>query len=264
MGLRKAKLVIIAALTAAVAACATPPPPPPPVVVQAPPPPPPVFTPPPQPTPPLGATAAMAIPAVGADGLRLTPNRGLGELETLWHFRAAYNVAALNCQASQYFAMADEYNRFLQTHRGILKTANTAIERKYRREHGNNYRRVRDTHTTRVYNFFSLPPVRNEFCESAFLLGRRSLEVPSNELTRFAADALPQLESIFDRFFVAYEQYETDLAAWNAIYGQGAPTRMQAVDGLDGTRGEPLPDNPFGPPAPASDNSAAPQVQPPG
>lgn len=242
-------------LAAAISGCAAPPPPPPAIVIA--PPPPPVFTPPPQPSPPLGATASMAIPVVGADGLRLTPNRGLGELETLWHFRAAYNVAALNCQSSQYFAMADEYNQFLNVHSKVLQNANRAIEDKYRREHGSNYRRVRDSHSTRVYNFFSLPPVKAEFCDNAFLLGQQAISVPSDQLTSFAASALPQLEAVFDRFFSAYERYQIDLATWNAIYGQGAQLRMQAVDGMDATVGEPLPENPFGPETPSGEDMSA-------
>ncbi|MEM1133638.1 MAG: hypothetical protein AAGH53_11930 [Pseudomonadota bacterium] len=201
----------------------------------------------------------MAIPAVGADGLRLTPNRGIGELETLWHFRAAYNVAALNCQETKHAPMADEYNQFLRTHRSELTRANRAIENKYRREHGSSFRRVRDTHSTRVYNFFSLPPVRGEFCDSAFLLGRRSLNVPSNELVGFAATALPELEGVFNRFFADYEQYERDLAAWNSIYGQGAPQRLQAVDGMNGTA-RPLQSNPFDPPATTQPDPATPST----
>ncbi|WOE75717.1 hypothetical protein [Alterisphingorhabdus coralli] len=255
MALRQMKFGVIAVLTAIVAACTATAPPP--VVVA--PKPPPVFVPPPQPVPPMGATASMAIPPVGADGLRLTPNRGIGPLETLWHFRAAYNVAALNCQDSIYLSMADEYNQFLKTHRRELTRANRAIESKYRRDHGGNYRRVRDTHSTRVYNFFALPPVRKEFCNNAYRLGQQASTVPSAELVGFAATALPELESIFNRFFTAYEQYERDLAAWNATYGQGAQ-RMQAADGMNGTLGQPMQSNPFGPTAPttAAPTTAAP------
>ena len=208
------------AATIILVACAAPPPPPPP-----PPPPAPVAVAPPRmPTPPGGAMLAMAIPPLRPDGLRQTPNRDLGELETLWHLRSALNVAALNCQDATHFRIADDYNKFLTAHRKALDNANRAIDDKYRREFGRDSKRVRDTHSTQVYNFFSLPPVKTEFCDAALVLGEEASVVPSDELVTFAARALPQLEGVFDRFFTAYENYQRDLAQWIALY---APEELQ-------------------------------------
>lgn len=210
------------AATIILVACAAPPPPPPP-----PPPPAPVAVAPPRmPTPPGGAMLAMAIPPLRPDGLRQTPNRDLGELETLWHLRSALNVAALNCQDTTHFRIADDYNKFLTVHRKALDSANRAIEDKYRREFGRDSRRVRDTHSTQVYNFFSLPPVKTEFCDAALVLGEEASVIPSDELVPFAARALPQLEGVFDRFFTAYENYQRDLTQWIALY---APEELQNI-----------------------------------
>ncbi len=212
------RFAILGVLTA-LAACAKPAPPP---VVVAPPPPPPVVIP-PMPTPPLYAATRMAIPPMGVDGRRITVNSGIGELETLWHLRSALNVAALNCVQPKHYQLANDYNTFLSTHKRTLSKANRAIESKFRKENGSNYRRVRDTHSTRVYNFFSLPPVKNEFCDVALTVARQLTVTPKDSVTTYAYTGLTQIESVFNRFFSAYEQYQRDLAAWNATY---APQRQ--------------------------------------
>jgi hypothetical protein len=163
------------------------------------------------------------VPALNAEGKRLTINRDLGELETLWHFRAAYNVGGLSCLEGGYANIATDYNLFLQKHKSTLRSANTAIEGKFRREHGSNYRRIRDTHTTRVYNFFSFPPVKQEFCQTIQTLGQQALAISDREnLIIFASGALPRLEGIYDRFYADYEAYQAALADWQLRYGNNA------------------------------------------
>jgi len=189
----------------------------PPVAVA--PPPPPVVAPPARPVPPANAMLAMTIPPMRADGQRDTPNKGLGPDEMIWNFRSAFNVAALNCQGPQHFRLADDYNTFLKVHKRELDRANKAVEDKYRREYGANYKRIRDTESTQVYNFFALPPVKSDFCNAALVLGPEAAAIPSSELKDFAARALPQLDGVFDRFFLSYEQYQSDLAQWIAQYG---------------------------------------------
>lgn len=161
----------------------------------------------------------MLIPPLRPDGLRQTLNRDLTSEEVLWHFRSAFNVAALNCQDAEYFRMTDDYNLFLATHKRALDRANKAIEAQFRSEYGRDSARIRDTHSTQVYNFFSLPPVKSDFCDAALALGLESTITPSDQIDLFAARALPQLEGVFDRFFAAYEQYNRDLAEWMVLYG---------------------------------------------
>lgn len=225
-------LTALSATMVFVAACAAPAPPPPPPAAA-----PVVFAPPRAPLPPLGASASFVVPAVGTDGKRLTVNRGIGELETLWHFRAAFNVGGLSCQDTGFLSIADDYNAFLQKHKSALNRANNAIEAKYRREHGRDYRRVRDTRSTQVYNFFSFPPVKQEFCSTVQRLGQEALAIEGRDnLSAFAATALPQLEAIYDRFYTEYEAYQAALADWQARYGSNA--------GGAGTNAAPQPSNP--------------------
>ena len=62
---------------------------------------------PPRPIPPNGAAYVMSIPRLGADGVRQTVNSGLSADERAWNFRAAWNVAALNCLAPEYQPILD-------------------------------------------------------------------------------------------------------------------------------------------------------------
>lgn len=217
--LRTTKFSTIFLLTLIIAACAAPPPPPPP-----PPPPLPVtFATPPVPLPPLGASATYIVPGFAADGKRDTINRDIGPLQTLWHFRAAYNVAGLTCVSGSYATIADDYNAFLKKHESALRRANDAVESKYRRENGSDYRRVRDTDSTRVYNYYSFPPVKNEFCQTIQRLGKESLVIDGrDDLTLFASSALPELDGIYERFYAQYEAYQNALADWQARYGNNA------------------------------------------
>jgi hypothetical protein len=198
-------------------------------VAVAPPPPPVPVAPPRMPTPPSNAMAAMAIPALRADGLRDTPMRDIDDNEKLWYFRAAFNVAALNCQNAQHYRIADDYNQFLKTHKRELDRINKVVEDKYRKRYGTGYARIRDTENTQVYNFFAFPPVKSDFCDAALILGQEAVALPSKELVAFSVRALPTLEGVFDRFYASYESYQSDLQKWIALYGSPEMRAAQAA-----------------------------------
>ncbi len=222
-------------------------------VAVAPPPPPVVVAPPRMPTPPSNAMTAMAVPALRADGLRDTPMRDIDDNEKLWYFRAAFNVAALNCQNPQHFRIADDYNLFLKTHKRELDRINKIVEDKYRKRYGTGYARIRDTENTQVYNFFAFPPVKSDFCNAALVLGQEAAALPSKELVTFSARALPALEGVFDRFYASYESYQTDLQKWIALYG--SPEMRAAQAGQMGATVQP---------AASTSNGAAPAATPTG
>lgn len=198
----------------AISACA---PAPKPVVIA---PPPPVYIPPPpppvMPLPPGGAAASMKIPALGLDGVRVTPNRGLSRDEQIWHFRAALNVAALNCQGPVWGQIATQYNKFIVTHKVQLSKSSKTVDREYvARYPGQNGLRVRDTKLTDLYNYFALPPVRSEYCDTALRKLVEANSVSVTALPEYAMGGLTDIDGIFIRFFDAYAQYERDLADWN-------------------------------------------------
>lgn len=216
---KAAKGISFVFMIGGVAACAPAPAPapvpPPPVVVVAPPPPPPAM-----PLPPGGAAVTMKIPPVGIDGVRTTPNRALTREENIWHFRAALNVAALNCQGPVWGEIAQNYNRYLQVHKSRLAQTNRAVDAEYvKRYPGQNALRIRDTRMTDLYNYFALPPVRAEFCDKSLLKSREIVAMPQTALPEYSYGALNDLDAVFINFYNAFEQYQRDLADWNARYG---------------------------------------------
>jgi hypothetical protein len=207
-----------------VAACAPKPAPkpvpvPPPPVIVVPPPPPPVM-----PLPPGGAASSTKLPAYGADGVRITPNRGLSREESIWNFRAAINVAALNCQGPVWGVIAQNYNKMIVVHKARLAQANTAVDNEYRKRFpGQNALRVRDSRSTELYNFFALPPVREEYCNVSLRKSEEALTVPTTAFPEYAIGALGDIDAIYLRFYDAYVQYEKDLADWKLKYGPQPP-----------------------------------------
>lgn len=210
-----------------VAACGPKPPPapvpvPPPAPVYIPPPPPP--PPPPMPLPPGGAAASTKIPAYGADGVRITPNRNLSRDEAIWNFRAAINVAALNCQGPVWGVIAQNYNRMIVLHKVQLTRTNSAVDNEYRKRFpGQNALRVRDTRTTELYNYFALPPVREEFCNTALSKSNEVLLTPVAGFGDYAITGLNDVDAIYLRFYEAYVQYERDLADWKLRFAPPPP-----------------------------------------
>ena len=185
--------------------------------------PPPIYFPPPpppaMPLPPGGAALSMSIPPLGLDSIRVTPNRGLSREENIWHFRSAINVAALNCQGPIWGQIATEYNKFIVVHKKRLSLASKALDREYiARYPGQNGLRVRDTKLTDLYNYFALPPIKAEYCDTSYRKIQEVNLIPSDALPEYAMGALTDIDGVFIRFFDAYIVYEQNLADWNMKY----------------------------------------------
>nr|WP_086493764.1 hypothetical protein [Novosphingobium panipatense] len=192
----------------------------PPKVAVAPPPPPPVVVIPPRPQPPLGASPTMVIPARLADGSRATVNSGISAAQALWNLRSAYNVAALNCTGDQGAPILAGYTEFQKKYARTLTATNKALDKEYRARFGAKAIREREAYQTQVYNFFALPPVVPSLCRAALELTGALQAVPAAQLESFAAaSGLAGAEAPFRAFFDSYEQYQSDLAAWESQYG---------------------------------------------
>ncbi|WP_299191548.1 hypothetical protein [uncultured Erythrobacter sp.] len=214
------KITAIAVSLAMLGACATvpeaPPAPPPP-----PPPPPPAEVIPYRPLPPGGASYVMEIPGKNLFGKRQTVNRGLSADERVWHFRSAWNVAALNCVTAQYEPVLTAYSAYISDHAGALGAVNDRIDAEYRREAGARRAGIlaRQSHMTSVYNFFALPPARSRFCRAALEISNRYSLAPVDPI-EFAKDNFDLIEEPFELFFEEYEQYQRASAEWDEKYGE--------------------------------------------
>lgn len=180
--------------------------------------------PPPQtaaPRAPDGAAANLVIPARLPDGSYATPNRNVSAAAAAWHLRAAFNVAALNCNDP---ALAPAYNRFLKAHRGALKDAHHALTREY------GDAASFDPAMTRLYNYFAQPPVMAHFCATAAPLLHQIAALPAAGLPAIAPAALAQIDRPFTEFYARYDAWRVDLAAWRAGEAPAPPRLAYATE----------------------------------
>lgn len=175
----------------------------------------------------------MLIPMVGADGIRQTVNARLSSAQRVWNMRSAFNVAALNCLEPRYAPILEGYKHYLNTHKKALTKTNKDVEAEWKKLHGAGYARLRDSYTTQVYNYFALPPVLPQFCDTALAISQESMTVPAAEFEPFSQRSLDRLEMVFETFFRSFEQYRVDVAAWDAkygnLYGQSYVVRANAT-----------------------------------
>ena len=177
----------------------------------------------------------MAIPTKDAMGNRQTVNTGLSTNEAVWHFRSGWNVAALNCTREVHAPILDAYGKMLLAEDGLLDTANEAVENLFRdkardqlaNEGASTARanvnraalRLRETHSTSIYNYFTSPPARSHFCATALAVANDYLTTPPTDFSLFAMAGLQRYEMAFEQFFTAYERYVADSSAWDARFG---------------------------------------------
>lgn len=239
------RYAVAAAGLAVLGACATPEPPPPP------PPPPPVEAVPYRPLPPSQAPYVMDIPRANPLGQRDTINVGISDDEKVWHFRSAWNVAALNCLDPMYQPILDGYSSYIKDHGRALKSVNDRIDAVYRKNEGERRAAImaRETQMTMVYNYFALPPARADFCRTTLGIAQQYLALGEVDPIAFALTNFATLEQPFERFFQAYEQYERDSAAWDARYGERYGASQPGYVAVQNARG-------FDAPGPGADPAA--------
>jgi hypothetical protein len=174
-----------------------------------------------RPIPPGGASYTMELPPLGPDGQRITINNNLDEDGMLWHFRSAWNVAALNCLDAEHQPILDGYGKFLRQNAKVLTATNNAIDARFRKEHGtrNAAVKAREAYMTQVYNYFALPPVRADLCNVLLAVSTDFAAAETGDPKQFAAANMPRIESVYQEFFRQYERYQVASAAWDSQYG---------------------------------------------
>lgn len=192
------------------------------------PPPPPPPPPPPQvwvewkPVPPNHASPLLTYRPLGPDGVRLSVNRGISPAQTLWNLRSAYNVAALSCRDPKHAEILVNYRVFLKAHAKTLRATNSKVDAEWRAKYGAGYVKHREKFMTEVYNHFAVPPVMPAFCDATLAMSKSAKPVKSVNLASFAVTALPSIEIVFDDFYKRYDQWKSDMAAWEARWGKDA------------------------------------------
>jgi hypothetical protein len=114
----------------------------------------------------------------------------------LWNLRSGLNVAALQCQFSNYLRAVPNYNGFLAHHAAELATAYTTLNNYFRRVHGpvNGPRRF-DDYSTQTYNNFSTLQAQMGFCQTATNLTKEALSRPKGDLLPFATERMRELRN---------------------------------------------------------------------
>lgn len=173
---------------------------------------------------PKGASPGMRIPARLADGSYNTPNRVLTPAATVWHLRAALNVAALACRGVQETTTIAHYNALLQSQKAALKDAEANLSAEYRATGGDWQDRYDDS-MTRLYNYFSQSFARDAFCANAAAVLADSATVTTAALPAFAAARLPTLDRPFTDFYAAYDAWRSRTAFPSPVIAMNTPVR---------------------------------------
>lgn len=189
-----------------------------------------VAPPPPAPPPvsiamPAGGVAGMAIPARTADGNWPTPGRGLSADGTVWHLRAALNVAALSCRGAESATIVPAYNALLSSHRAALAGAEARYAAEWKLQAPADWRDRYDDAMTRAYNFYGQSFARPGFCAAAASALAEVATIPDDRLASFAAEQLPMIEQPFADFFTAYVAWRDQSAPVLAV---STPVRAAA------------------------------------
>lgn len=153
---------------------------------------------------PLVLVSEPAPPVVASlpPPIEISPiNRGLSPAATVWHFRAALNVAALACRGANETTIVAGYNTLLAAHRSTLASAETTLAGEFRAAGDTAWRDRYDDSMTRLYNFFSQAQARDGFCAAAGRVLAESAALAPDALQPFAERWLPILDAPFAEAF---------------------------------------------------------------
>lgn len=157
---------------------------------------------------PVGGMPGMVIPARTTDGAWPTPGRALSADGTVWHLRAALNVAALVCHdAGLGDPVVAGYNAMLIGRKAALSATEKRYAAEWRTIDPKEWQDRYDDAMTRAYNFYGQSFARAGFCAAAATTLADMAALPDSGLAAFAAERLPTLDRPFADFFTAY-------AAW--------------------------------------------------
>src|SRR5687768_7245974 len=138
-------------------------------------------------------------PIDGSDPLVGIPVPGATAAEyrsaLLWNLRAGLNVAALQCQFSNYLRAVPNYNAILAHHSTELATAYTTLGNYFKRVHGAKGQKLFDDYSTATYNNFSTLQAQYGFCQTASNIAKSALATPKGDLHFLATRRMRELRN---------------------------------------------------------------------
>lgn len=141
---------------------------------------------------PLPVVAAAPLVRAGPSPI----NANLTQAATIWHLRAALNVAALGCRTPRESILAAQYNALLAREKASFAAAQTALSAEFRAG-GGQWQDRYDQAMTRLYNFFSTAQAHDRFCAAAMQVMADTQALAPGALPGYAADRLMVLDAAF-------------------------------------------------------------------
>lgn len=177
--------------------------------------------------------ASVRPPARDADGHYLTINSGTSGDDTIWHVRAALNVAAIGCRGPGDAGTIAAYNAMLASKKALLARANATFLKGFGA--GGAGQAASDSYMTRLYNFFAMPAAKPGFCAAAAEIAPEAAGATAADFPAFAEQALPKLEAPFLAVYRAVDDYRVALAEWHARTDAGAAPQADVADARETT-----------------------------
>jgi hypothetical protein len=113
----------------------------------------------------------------------------------LWNLRAGLNVAALQCQFSDYLRAVPNYNGLLAHHSVELAAAYTALNNYFKRIQGAKGQKAFDDYSTITYNNWSTLQAQMIFCQTATNIAKSALATPKGQLYPLAQARMRELRN---------------------------------------------------------------------
>ena len=135
----------------------------------------------------------------------------------LWNLRAGLNVAALQCQFSDYLRAVPNYNGLLAHHSVELAAAYTALNNYYKRTLGAKGQKAFDDYSTITYNNWSAAQAQQIFCQTATNITKTALAAPKGQLYPVAQARLRELRHALVPAYEPRPAYRPYLIRFNAL-----------------------------------------------
>ncbi|HYE28381.1 MAG TPA: hypothetical protein VEA61_09130 [Allosphingosinicella sp.] len=113
----------------------------------------------------------------------------------LWNLRAGLNVAALQCQFSDYLRAVPNYNGLLAHHNVELAAAYTTLNNYFKRVQGAKGQKAFDDYSTITYNNWSTLQAQMIFCQTATNIAKSALATPKGQLYPLAQARMRELRN---------------------------------------------------------------------